>query len=156
MEHFANQIGTLILVAIVVLSMFGDKKKRPKQQGGEQPAPKPFDPFGPSGPLGMPQSPTPATPKPARTAPARAKQPKSAPIMQGKTPNELIADLLHKPSKTAQNARQTSVPQPTAPTAAPTPKAADTPQNDALPVFDLRQAVIYSEILQPKFKEYEQ
>ena len=140
--------GIIVFVAIILLSIFNNQKK-PKKSSPE----KPFDPFDPMGPFGMPQPPTPATPPPAKP-----QRPKTRTILKGDSVGEQIANILREQQKTAKNTRQTNAPQPTIQPAAPAQPIEQTPakpQGEARPAFDLQQAIIYSEILQPKFKEYE-
>ena len=147
-------IGIIILAVIVILSTFNDKKKRPKQQAKRQPAPKPFDPFGLPGPLELPNRPAaPTIPAPAKPTPAvrPAAKPKTA-----ARPATLQSEpRISATPKKAENSIKTAPEAAEQPATTGVMTMAAEARHEVLQEFDPKLAILYGEIMQPKFQEYE-
>lgn len=139
MEEFFN---ILVTIAMVILAVTASRKKKPKQAKTIKPATETPDDLPEGWPFPREFFPgaEPARPAPKRKQPSRPKDAKSsrtAPSKPSAVPN--------KNSRRAVETKQT------APDIQPSPKSdAERPETAD---FDLRKAVIWSEILKPKFDE---
>lgn len=139
MEEFFN---ILVTIAMVILAVTASRRKKPKQAKTVKPATDMPDDLPEGWPFPREFFPgaEPARPAPKRKQPSQPKDAKSsrtAPSKPSAVPN--------KNSRRAVETKQT------APDIQPSPKSdAEHPETAD---FDLRKAVIWSEILKPKFDE---
>lgn len=132
-----QSITLIVTILLILFAARNGRRKRTERQ--EESTGTPFEPFGPQGPFG-PFSPFDSPEQPAVERPRKAKAPSQKKIQHV---------MKHKAAKTPS----------TVPADTPTeetPASESENRLSAAEEFDLRRAIIYSEILKPKFAEEEQ